>query len=331
MFWYKILKAEKLSEGDSIFINSKKYILLNDILRQVKVYSYPQRKTNSTFRFKWSKRETYESDNMKENSYKWLLDRYLGRNKNLLNVWLKPGSKFLDAGCGAGYSTLLLFQKRLNRINYLGVDSSEAIDIASKRFKENNIKGEFIQADITDLPFNAPIFDVIFSEGVLHHTNSVKDSIKYLSRLLLQGGRFLFYVYKKKAVIREFVDDYVRKYLEKLNDEQAWKALIPLTRIGKVIGDLNIKINVPEEIPFLEIPAGEIELQRFFYWYIFKIYYKSNWSIEELNHINFDWYRPTNCHRHTPQQIIKWCTDSNLSIENIKVEEAGINVVAMKL
>jgi len=331
MFWYKHLKVEKLNEGDSIFINKKKYVLSKKILREIKVYSYSQQKTNSAFGFKWSKRETYESDNMKENSYKWMVDRYLGGNQSLLDVWLKPGSNFLDAGCGAAYSTLLLFKKRLNKVNYLGVDSSEAVDIALKRFKENNIKGEFIQADITDLPFNSPIFDFIFSEGVLHHTDSVEGSIKYLSRLLLKGGRFIFYVYRKKAAIREFADDYIRKSLGEMSDEQAWKALIPLTKMGKVLGDINIKINIPEEIPYLGIPAGEIDLQEFFYWYIFKAFYKPDWSIDELNHINFDWYRPANCHRHSPEQIIKWCNDSNLKIENIKVEKAGITVVAKQL
>ena len=47
--------------------------------------------------------------------------------------------------------------------------------------------------------------DLIFSEGVLHHTDSTERSIHYLAAKLKTGGRFLFYVYARKAVIRRWV------------------------------------------------------------------------------------------------------------------------------
>ena len=49
-----------------------------------------------------------------------------------------------------------------------------------------------------------------------------------------------------------------------------------------------------------------------------------------MNHINFDWYRPQNCHRQTPDEVQIWCREAGLKIERMNVEEAGIAVVAQK-
>ena len=44
-------------------------------------------------------------------------------------------------------------------------------------------------------------------------------------------------------------------WLAELLDD-AWEALIPLTRFGQYLGDLDIEIDVPESIEFLDIPPG---------------------------------------------------------------------------
>ena len=74
-----------------------------------------------------------------------------------------------------------------------------------------------------------------------------------------------------------------------------------------------------------------VNIQRFFYWYICKCFYKENFNLEEMNHINFDWYRPTNCHRQSPEEVRLWCKEAGLNIERMYVENAGITVVARKM
>ncbi len=332
MYWYKYLGVDKLDEDGTINLMSSEYVLKNRILRQKEVYSKQQNQTRDTFSFKWKKRDTYESNNVHNHSRNWLKERYLGSEKNtvLLKKWLPDGTKFLDVGCGSGFSALLLFEKYINQIHYLGVDISSAVDVADKRFKERNTRGEFLQADILKLPFSGPTFDVIFSEGVLHHTDSTEKALKYLATLLIPGGRLMFYVYRKKGPVREFSDDFIRNHLSVMDDKHAWDALFPLTKLGKILGDLNMKVNIPEEIPFLGIPAGPIDLQRLFYWYILKAYYRPEWALEEMNHVNYDWYRPLNCHRHTPDEIKKWCGEAKLKIEHMDIQDSGITVVAIQ-
>lgn len=330
MYWADYLGIKDLQDGQGIRLLNAEYIMRNNILRQKNIYSDNQAQTKEAFAFKWSKQETYESEKFQDHAREWLLKKYLDNNEQLLPNLIPPGANLLDAGCGSGFSALLLFQKHINQAHYLGVDISAAVDVAKKRFEERDLHAEFLQSDLLNLPFSGPTFDIIFSEGVLHHTDSTQKALQYLTRLLLPGGKFLFYVYCKKAPIREFCDDHIRSCLKDSNDEAAWEQMLPLTKLGKSLGDLNVTVDVPEEIPYLGIPKGQIDLQRLFYWYIFKAYYKSDFTIEELNHINFDWYRPLNCHRHTPEEINLCCKNAGLSVQRMYVDQAGIAVIATK-
>jgi len=329
-YWMDYLGATGCREGDALKLDSAKYVFHGGILRQRSVYTPNQAQTAGAFGFKWARRDAYKSGRVQKDFYKWLAERYLQNDASKLKKWLFPGARVLDAGCGASMSALLLFKAYFNTVRYLGVDISPAVDVAKKAFEKKRFRGEFIQADLMDLPFKKPVFDLIFSEGVLHHTNSTEKAFKYLSGFLVKGGRFLFYVYARKSPIREFSDDLIRNYILKAGDKEAWDALMPLTKLGKIIGDLNITIKVPRGIPCLGIPKGPINLQRLFYWHIFKAYYKKNWNLEELNCVNYDWYRPLNCHRQTPEEVRKWCRMSGIKIEHMDMQESGITVVGVK-
>lgn len=311
-----------------ILKDNPEYALANGIPRQKKVYSPSQTQTEQTFAFKWSKRETYESDAVHVASKKWLNERY-GLPDTSFSKLLE-GKTVLDAGCGSGYSALLLFGELLNTCRYIGADISTAVDVAVQRFAEKRVRGEFIQVDLLDLPEDLGAFDIIFSEGVLHHTDSTEKAIRYLATKLNPGGYFMFYVYNKKGPIREFTDDLIRSRIADMTDEEAWKALEPLTKLGKLIGDLNVEIDIGEPINVLNIPAGKINLQRFFYWHLFKAYYRQDWNLDEMNHVNFDWYRPHNCHRQTPDEVRTWTESSGLEILKMDVQEAGITIVARR-
>lgn len=293
--------------------------------------SVEQKQTENTFDFKWKKRSTYESDAISTEWKRWLIEKYFDGNEAGLSVLLKDGEKkILDAGCGAGGSGMHLFGEHLNQHDYYGVDISDAVNVAKERFAEKELKGTFIKASLLDIPESVGNFDIIFSEGVLHHTDSVEESIMALSKRLRPGGHFLFYVYIKKAPIREFTDDYVREYLRTLSDEDAWATLEPLTKLGKALGDLDIEIDVPEDIPFLGIKKGKQNLQRLFFYKICKAYYRPEYSIDEMNHINFDWFRPLNCFRHTPEEVKAFCDKAGLTIEKLSPCESGITVIAKK-
>lgn len=303
-----------------------------EILHEYRPFrSSSQAQTSDAFSFKWKKRDTYESAAVREKMRQWLFERYCDNRPERLDGWLENGPQIiLDAGCGAGFSALLFFGDHLKRHDYLGVDISDSVDVARKRFEEHGYPGEFLQFDLLSLPIPEASVDVIFSEGVLHHTDSVEKSIKYLSSKLKANGLFLFYVYARKADIREFTDDHIRNQIRSLSNNEAWEALKPLTKLGIALGELNTDIDIPEDIPFLGIKRGKVSIQEFFYYNIVKAYYEPNFSLDEMNHINFDWFRPLNCHRHSPDEIETFCSKAGLSIEHFNVQPSGITVVARK-
>ncbi|MBM3349154.1 MAG: class I SAM-dependent methyltransferase [Betaproteobacteria bacterium] len=296
-----------------------------------KSISKNQKQTDDTFGFKWKKRETYESEAVQSEWRRWLLEKYFDSDSRRIDDLLAGGGRrILDAGCGSGGSALLLFGERLRQNNYLGVDSSESVQTAYDRFAEAAVPARFIRCDLHSIPEDEAPFHVIFSEGVLHHTDSVERAIDSLSRILEPNGFFLFYVYARKAPIREFTDDFIRKQISTLTNDQAWEALMSLTKLGRTLGELNIEIDIEEDIPLLGITRGRQNIQRLFYYKVCKSYYRPDYSLDEMNHINFDWFRPLNCHRHTPDEVIEFCKRANLTIERLHVEESGITVIARK-
>ncbi len=278
----------------SVLEGNPDYYFVNGIPRQKRIYSSTQEQTKQTFAFKWKKRDTYESDAVSDSARTWLQERYAIPGVTFQD--LIKDKTILDAGCGSGFSSLLLFGDSLNQCRYIGADVSSAVDVASQRFAERGIKGEFLQVDLMNLPEELGSFDIIFSEGVLHHTDSTEKAIRTLAKRIRGGGYFLFYVYNKKGPIREFTDDLIRERLSDLTDEQTWERLMPLSKLGKLLGDLEIEID----------------------------------KLEEMNHVNFDWYRPQNCHRQTPEEVRSWVETSGLEICKMDVQEAGITVVARK-
>jgi len=291
-----------------------------------------QRRTGEAFGFKWAKRDTYDSLAVRQSHRQWMLERYCQGDPAKIGEWLSGGGKIiLDVGCGAGFSALLFFGDYLKENEYLGIDISDAVDVAREKFLEAGLPGDFLKADIMSGIIPEGAVDLIFAEGVLHHTDSVEMSLKHLARRLRPGGLFLFYVYRKKGPIREFTDDLIRNQLKSMSDQDAWEALRPLTRLGKALGELNVQIDVPEDIPLLGIPKGRIQIQRFIYWHVIKAFYRPDLTLEEMNHINFDWFRPLNCQRHTREEIETFCQEANLSINHLDEQDSGISVVALRL
>jgi SAM-dependent methyltransferase len=290
-----------------------------------------QHQTREAFGFKWEQRHTYESPAVQAATRAWLVERYLGGDITRLDHWLAGGGRcIVDAGCGAGNSALALLRDHLASNAYLGVDISSAVRVARQRFAEADVPGDFLQASLFDAPIPEASADLVIAEGVLHHTDSTEQAFHHVARWVKPGGRLGCYVYARKAPVREFTDDLVRDALRPLDDAAAWRALEPLTKLGHTLGALEVTVDVPEAIPFLGIPAGPIDLQRLFYWYVCKMYYRPEYSLEEMQHVNFDWFRPLNCHRHTPEEVRRWCSGAGLVEEHLDVQPSGITLVARR-
>ncbi|HEX2052749.1 MAG TPA: class I SAM-dependent methyltransferase [Actinomycetota bacterium] len=319
------------SEGETAVVKDRKFVMVKGILREETKLSPDGTNIASVFGFKWAQHSTFDSEATNAHARAWLEQKYGDvRSAAWWNEY-PPAPLVLDAGCGAAVSAVELFGDRLKEVRYLGVDVSDAVETAAGRLATRGLPGQFLQVDLAGIPIDPESVDVIFSEGVLHHTQSTEKSLKALSRLLKPGGRFLFYVYRKKAPIREFTDDYIRERLADRSPQEAWEAMIPLTYLGKALAELDVEIDIPLDIELLDIPAGRINVQRLFYWYFCKAFHHPDLSVEEMNHINYDWYAPRFAHRHTAEELNRWCAEAGLEVERQYLEPAGITMVTRKL
>lgn len=310
-----------------VMLQGQRFFVRDKVLRAEQYVSDAQAQTSEVFGFKWHQRGTFESDNARKVMREWLQSRY-GMAENM--DWIRDGSIIVDIGCGAAFSAIELFGGRLRKMRFIGTDISSAIDVALARFEEAGFPGEFVQCDLHALPFRDGSCDVVFSEGVLHHTDSPKRAFDHAVRLVKPGGCIMFYVYRKKGPVREFTDDLIRAQLRALPPDEAWRAIEPLTKLGIALGQLNVSIDIEEDVPLLGIKAGKQDIQRFFYWNVAKTFYRPDLSFEEMAHINFDWFAPANAHRQTEAEVRGWCRDAGLQIQREVFEEAGITMIARR-
>lgn len=113
--------------------------------------------------------------------------------------------KLLDYGCGIDAHGKLGSIKKSNtpekiydfynslEVNFTGIDiSPEAIKIAKKNSKENNLDAKYLEMDAEKTTFPSATFDIIIGKGILHHL-SFDKCIPELSRLIKENGSCIFF------------------------------------------------------------------------------------------------------------------------------------------
>lgn len=99
---------------------------------------------------------------------------------------LRPGAKFLDAGCGTGRNLAAMI--RDDRADAFGIDVSPH---AAEIWRDGNAT-RCCQASINDLPYSNGTFDVVTSVDVLQEKSvDPGRSIKEMSRVLRVGGHLI--------------------------------------------------------------------------------------------------------------------------------------------
>ena len=108
------------------------------------------------------------------------------------------GAKLLEIGCGMG-TDLLQFAR--GGAFCTGIDlTPRSIAITRHRFKLYSKQGAFMIADGEHLPFLADSFDVVYSNGVLHHTPDTAGAIREIHRVLCKGGIAKVMLYHRNSL-----------------------------------------------------------------------------------------------------------------------------------
>ncbi|MEN3330450.1 MAG: hypothetical protein V7638_5257 [Acidobacteriota bacterium] len=108
------------------------------------------------------------------------------------------GARLLEVGCGMG-TDLLQFARAGARCT--GIDlTPRSIEITRHRFRLYGTDGDFMLSDGERLPFRSESFDVVYSNGVLHHTPDTAGSIREVHRVLRPGGTAKVMLYHRHSL-----------------------------------------------------------------------------------------------------------------------------------
>lgn len=118
----------------------------------------------------------------------------------LFQDWIKPntledfrGKEILECGCGGGQHTMFVapYAKSITAVDL------NTTELAKKRNAgSDNI--EFVEADIAKMDLGKQ-FDIVFSIGVVHHTDDPDATIENLTKHVKPGGKLIVWVYSEEG------------------------------------------------------------------------------------------------------------------------------------
>ena len=109
------------------------------------------------------------------------------------------GQRVLEIGSGAGAHSCL-FKRRGADVTAVDLTPARALSTARKlALARGSGPARAYQADAENLPFRDEIFDVVYSNGVLHHSEDTNACIAEVKRVLKPGGRAVIMLYSRHS------------------------------------------------------------------------------------------------------------------------------------
>ena len=108
------------------------------------------------------------------------------------------GKKVLEIGGGIG-TDLAQFATHGARVTDADLSAGH-LRLARENFAMRGLYGEFLQQDAESLVFDDETFDVVYSNGVLHHTPDTRAVVREIFRVLKPGGRVIVMVYAEDSL-----------------------------------------------------------------------------------------------------------------------------------
>jgi len=108
------------------------------------------------------------------------------------------GEEVLEIGGGIG-TDLAQFAKAGARVTDVDLSSGH-LALARENFRLRRLEGTFIHHDAETLPFADNAFDLVYSNGVIHHTPHTERVVAEIHRVLKPGGLAIVMVYAENSL-----------------------------------------------------------------------------------------------------------------------------------
>jgi SAM-dependent methyltransferase len=138
----------------------------------------------------------------------------------LFQEWIYPNTlddfrdkEVLEAGCGGGQHTKFIapFAKEITAVDL------NTVELAKKRNKAfTNI--QFVETDIAEMDLKKQ-FDIVFSVGVIHHTDHPDKTVENLKKHVKPNGKLILWVYSKEGnfIVKNIIEPFRKLFLENVS------------------------------------------------------------------------------------------------------------------
>jgi SAM-dependent methyltransferase/uncharacterized protein YbaR (Trm112 family) len=231
---------------------------------------------------------------------------YTQEELKLLNqkVWLKslePSrekvKRVLNIGCGLGRESVAL-QAVVNSDEVFAIDLNFALFQGAELLKEN--QGiNFVIASLFNIPFKPLSFDLVYSQGVLHHTFSTYEALKSIAHYVRKEGYLFIWVYG--------LDDHLV--------------------LGGTVGIITRLLYIVESIlrPLISKSPGFLRniifsILTLVFYPIDKIRVRNagTWKLKNTNHGLRDWLSPRFAFRHSYNEVLEWFEELGFDISDVQ-------------
>jgi glycosyltransferase involved in cell wall biosynthesis/ubiquinone/menaquinone biosynthesis C-methylase UbiE len=108
------------------------------------------------------------------------------------------GEQVLEVGGGMG-TDLAQFARHGALVTDVDLSGGH-LQLAQENFRLRGLAGRFVHHDAETLPFDDGTFDLVYSNGVLHHTPNTQQAVSEILRVLKPGGRAIVMMYAENSL-----------------------------------------------------------------------------------------------------------------------------------